>query len=73
MFNGTNLSLNSDVDQDTCIFGSLERSLTYPFILLVHTNQYIKRRLIKDKGSSLILFQKKRTNMKISFSACNCK
>ena len=29
MFNGTNLTLNSDVDKDTYMIGSHERSLTY--------------------------------------------
>ena len=30
MFHGTNITLNSDVDQETYMFGSHERSLTYP-------------------------------------------
>ena len=29
MLNGTNLTISSDVDQDTYMFGSHERSLTY--------------------------------------------
>ena len=29
IFNATNLTLNSDGDQDTLMFGSYERSLTY--------------------------------------------
>ena len=32
-FNGANLTLNSDVDQDTEIVGLLERSLTYQCII----------------------------------------
>ena len=39
MFNGTNLTLNSEVDQDKLMFGSREIFLTYPCInSLVHTN-----------------------------------
>ena len=33
MFKGTNFILNSDVDQDTYMFGSHERSLTYLCII----------------------------------------
>ena len=32
-FHSANLTLNSDVDQDTYMFGLHERSLTYPSII----------------------------------------
>ena len=48
MFKGTNLILNSDVDEDTWMFDLPERSLTYRC-----TNRNIKRRENKDKDSTV--------------------
>ena len=55
MLNGTNLTLKSDVDQDTYMFGLHERSLTLISMhhLQVHTNQNIKKRSNKDKDSTV--------------------
>ena len=44
MFNGANLPLYSDVDRDTYMFGSHERSLTYRCIISMFIHIKIKKR-----------------------------
>ena len=51
MFNGTNLTLNSNVDQDTYMFGLHEISLTYRCIISKDTQIKIHN---KYKDSSQI-------------------
>ena len=46
---GTNLTLSSDVDQDTSMFGLHERPIAYQCIISKkHINQDIKRRYLKQ-------------------------
>ena len=57
MFNWTNINISSDVDHDTQMFGSQERSLTYRCII----SEYIQIKIIMHDFSYVLYFRKIKT------------